>query len=483
MKATKNDETTPLLVAQLAADDPSTTKHKAITPLPKLQLGIITCMRLVEPIAYTQIFPYINEFLNDLHVTDDPRRIGFYSGLVESVYAVFQLVSIYHFAKMSDRIGRRPVILSGLIGVAISTFLFGLSGSLPMMLVCRALSGLSSGNAAVMQSVVSEITDSSNFGLAAPLFGLSWSIGSILGPLLGGTFSTPAEKYPWLDFSFLRKHPYSLPGSISSVATFTAVIVGYFILRETLPSKVRANRKLSATPVPETQPHMHAEPLGIRELLSNPTIFAISMSSFWLSFLWLGSEVVFVLYSYTPVPHGGLGFPAKQIGYALSGSGVLSVAMQLFLMPYILRTFDKAKMYNLCFCMYPLLFPIMSVLNIIARAGYDEATETLSAQTTAAVWAGIALLLLMSRFAMIAFALSFVLIKEHCPNESSVAMSYGIAAFMQCMSRAVSPTIMSSIYAVSQEYNILYGFGWVPAMSFIALLGVIQSTSVVRATR
>lgn len=39
-------------------------------------------MRLVEPIAYTQIFPYINEFMNDLHVTDDPKRIGFYSGMV-----------------------------------------------------------------------------------------------------------------------------------------------------------------------------------------------------------------------------------------------------------------------------------------------------------------------------------------------------------------------------------------------------------------
>ncbi|KZP06320.1 hypothetical protein FIBSPDRAFT_876670, partial [Athelia psychrophila] len=218
-------------------------------------------------------------------------------------------------------------------------------------------------------------------------------------------------------------------------------------------------------------------------------------------FLWLGFEVVFVLYSYTPVPHGGLGFPAKQIGYALSSSGVLSVTMQLFLMPYILRTFDKAKMYNLCFCMYPLLFPIMSVLNIIARAGYDEATETLSAQATAAVWAGIALLLLMSRFAMMAFALSFILIKEHCPNESSMAMSFVSSALAHYLLPASSSdashrallhlyyssssvhTYSSSIYALSQEYNILYGFGWVPAMSFIAFLGVIQSTSVVRATR
>lgn len=71
---------------------------------------------------------------------------------------------------------------------------------------------------------------------------------------------------------------------------------------------------------------------------------------------------------------------------------------------------------------------------------------------------------------------------------------------MQCLARAFSPTIFryvtsalfcnilltrrtSSIYALSQEYNILNGFGWVPAMVFLSLLGVYQSTSVLRATR
>ncbi|KZP29862.1 MFS general substrate transporter [Athelia psychrophila] len=481
MKATKT-ETSPLLPAQ-PAEDPAATERKAITPLPKLQLGIIICMRLAEPIAYTQIFPYINEFLNGQHVTGDPRRVGFYSGLVESVFAIFQLVSIYHFAKMSGSIGRRPIILIGLVGIATATFLFGLSKSLPMMIICRALAGLSSGSAAVMQSFLSEITDSSNFGLAVPLFGLSWPIGGIIGPLLGGTFSTPAEKYTWLDCSFLREYPYFLPGGISSVITFIAAIVGYFMLRETLPRKIRAYRKLSATPDPETQSHAHVESLGIKALLSNPAMYAISTSNFGLSFLAMGFEVIFVLYSYTPVPLGGLGLPAKQIGYALSSSGLSAMTMELFFIPYILRTFDTAKMYNLCFCVYPLVFPIMAVLNVIARAGYDETTGTLSAQTTAAVWAGIALLLLMSRFAMLAFALSMVLTKAYCPNEGSMGMAYGIASFMQCLSRAVSPTIMSSIFAVSQEYNILNGFGWVPAMSLIALLGVRQSALVVRATR
>ncbi|KAF7984626.1 hypothetical protein HWV62_12847 [Athelia sp. TMB] len=496
MKSTITDETTPLLVAQ-AAEDPASSKPKPITPLPKLQLG--------QPIAYTQIFPYINEFLNGLHVTDDPRRIGFYSGLVmndaqESTYAIFQLFSIYHFAKLSDRIGRRPIILCGVTGVALSTFLFGLSTSLPMMLVFRALAGLSSGNAAIMQSVVSEVTDASNFGRAAPLFGLSWPLGSILGPLLGGALSTPADKYAWLDFEFLRRYPYFLPGGVSSVVTLIAVITGYFFLRETLPSKVRAaklkeraakDRSGSVTPVDVAEVAYDAEsdkPLGMRALLANPAMRALVTSNAGLSFLCTGYEVVFVLYAYTAVPLGGLGFPARQIGYALSVSGLVSVAGQLVLMPWLLRTFDAARMYNLCFWMFPFLFPLMSALNLIARAGYDEigwwqASGTLSAPAVAGVWAGIVVMLLMSRFAVLAFALSMILIKQHCPSENSVGMAYGLASFAQCLARALSPTIMSSIYALAQEYNILHGLGWVPAMVLISLGGVLQSASVVRATR
>ena len=96
--------------------------------------------------------------------------------------------------------------------------------------------------------------------------------------------------------------------------------------------------------------------------------------------------------------------------------------------------------------------------------------------------------------------LSMILIKQHCPSENSVGMAYGLVSFAQCLARALSPTIMrcartstfpspglttahSSIYALAQEFNILNGFGWVPAMVLLSLGGVLQSTSVARTTR
>lgn len=59
-------------------------KRPTKTPLPVRELAALCGVRLVDPIAFTQVFPYVNEMIDDLHLTDDPSRIGFYSGLVVS---------------------------------------------------------------------------------------------------------------------------------------------------------------------------------------------------------------------------------------------------------------------------------------------------------------------------------------------------------------------------------------------------------------
>lgn len=80
-----------------------------------------------------------------------------------------------------DQIGRRPVLFVGVAAVGITTILFGLSTSFPMMIAIRALAGLCSGNSAVSLSVVGELTDDTNVGLAMSIYGISWPIGAIIG--------------------------------------------------------------------------------------------------------------------------------------------------------------------------------------------------------------------------------------------------------------------------------------------------------------
>lgn len=72
-------------------------------------------------------------------------------------------------------------------------------------------------------------------------------------------------------------------------------------------------------------------------------------------------------------------------------------------MPYLLRTFDCAKMYNFCMALLPYTYIALPVLNIIARRGVDETTGQLDAYTTNILWTCIAIVLILSRISFLAF--------------------------------------------------------------------------------
>jgi hypothetical protein len=77
-----SDESCPLLCDEPAIESQTTTTRTKYTPLPRSQLATLCFVRLADPVAFSQPFPYVNQFISDLHVTPDPSRIGFYSGLV-----------------------------------------------------------------------------------------------------------------------------------------------------------------------------------------------------------------------------------------------------------------------------------------------------------------------------------------------------------------------------------------------------------------
>lgn len=83
------DEEQPFLADELEdaiklEDRARPTRSHGVTPVPKAQLATLCIVRLVDPIMFTQIFPYVNEMMDHLHVTDDPSKTGLYSGMVVS---------------------------------------------------------------------------------------------------------------------------------------------------------------------------------------------------------------------------------------------------------------------------------------------------------------------------------------------------------------------------------------------------------------
>ena len=79
------------------------SKPAKMTPIPKLQLATVCLIRLLDPIGFTQLFPYINQMLVDLNVLDDPSKVGFISGLVVSTIDLDYCQSISHPVTVRNR--------------------------------------------------------------------------------------------------------------------------------------------------------------------------------------------------------------------------------------------------------------------------------------------------------------------------------------------------------------------------------------------
>lgn len=91
------------------------------------------------------IFPYIYYMIKSFKITSDDRQIAMYAGMVTSAFAFAEFSTGVLWGKLSDRIGRKPVLLTGLAGTGISMLVFGFAPNLPVALLGRALGGVLNG--------------------------------------------------------------------------------------------------------------------------------------------------------------------------------------------------------------------------------------------------------------------------------------------------------------------------------------------------
>jgi len=135
------------------------------TPLPKYQLFIVYLAQVTEPVTASVIYPFVNQFVRDTGVIDgDERKTGYYAGVIVSLCATSanstlnsffcqgsafffaEALTVYHWGAASDRFGRRPILLLGPFGLALSMLIFGLSDKYWMLVVSRCIQGMFNGN-------------------------------------------------------------------------------------------------------------------------------------------------------------------------------------------------------------------------------------------------------------------------------------------------------------------------------------------------
>lgn len=91
------------------------------------------------------IFPYIYFMIEDFNITEDKNKISFYAGMVTSAFTFAEFSTGLLWGRLSDKVGRKPVLLTGLIGTALSVLIFGFAPNLTVALIARAVGGLLNG--------------------------------------------------------------------------------------------------------------------------------------------------------------------------------------------------------------------------------------------------------------------------------------------------------------------------------------------------
>jgi len=204
------------------------------TPLPVFQIVLLCLACLAEPIAYFSIFPFVPQMIERTGgLTED--EVGYWAGAIESLFSVVQMLMI-SYGRMCDYIGRKPVLIFSLAGVAVSSTLFGLSSSLWQMCLLRMLAGVFSGSSVTLRTMVSENCTKKTQARAFSWYMFARQIGILIGPLCGGTLANPAEQFPNTigKIQFFKDFPYALPTFTSGAICLVLTLVNAVFLKETL---------------------------------------------------------------------------------------------------------------------------------------------------------------------------------------------------------------------------------------------------------
>lgn len=508
----------PSLGHRRGDSDASAQHHES--PLPKAQLAMLAVIALAEQTALNSISPYLPEMTTTFPgVTED--KVGIYVGLIASSFALAQFGTNFFWGWLSDRIGRKPVVLTGTLLTTACFIAFGFCKTLWQAIVVQIFMGLVNGNQGVISTCLGEITDRSNQSRAFTYLPVVYGIGGITGPIVGGLLVF--KKNPFTGNE--TRYPYLAPNLFAAAILFVDMVLTMLFLEESLeeardlpplgkrmenlfswlwqftsPSRsptyirrmVGKHRRTSSSSTrshsegaddasdvsqdsaPTLLPNVsNGENLSRREVLNRDTLLLL-LTFLIFQFANISYNSLYPIFAQAPPPTGR-SLSTEEIGVSLAFAGAITILFQIGIYGKLREKMGNKSTYRVSLAAFVVAFLLMPWV------GYKDGGNTGSGlgRGKTVMWIELGFVLIVKTVAAVGGLTSaLLLITNSAPDHAVLGTLNGLAQTLSAAGRAVGPFVSGSLFSAATRLRpkgeaMAFGvFGGITFVGFLLSFGI-----------
>lgn len=353
----------------------------------KRPLALLFAFVFVDVLGFSLILPLLPYYASAFGATAEVV------GLLLGANALTQLLGAPLLGRLSDRFGRKPLLLLSLAGTVVGFLMLGLARSLAMLFASRIVDGILGGNTSLAQAYISDVTEGKERTKGFGLIGAAFGLGFIFGPALGGVLAGGGN--------------YALPALVAAALALVNLLGVLFWLPESLPQEERERRA--------REPRAAFTARALLRALGLPCVGPLLQTQLFFSLAFTIFETGFALFAQVR-----LALDARTTSFVLTYVGVLVVLVQGLGIRFLVRRFTDKQ----------LLFggSILLALSLLAWAFVPSLAVLLVVLAPLALASGV-----------LRVAINTALTRSVWPEE--VGGTLGLSASLSSLARVVSPTV------------------------------------------
>jgi len=278
--------------------------------LNKRHQAAIFLVVLVDLIGFALIIPLLPYYAKQYQASD------FVVGLLLTSYSAMSIVGAPVLGRLSDRWGRRPILVVSIFGTFLGFLLLGFANSFWLLFASRILDGITGGNFSVAQAYVTDVTDESSRAKGMGMIGAAFGLGFIIGPALGGTLSLLG---------------YGVPAFFAAGLALANLV----LVLAVLPESLTAERRRQLGSMRKSSGGWE----GFRAMLRRPRVGSLLQVRFLFGLSFGVFESIFPLYA-----QSAMGLTAHTTSFLLVYMGVILVAVQGGAIGRLAARFSEAQL-------------------------------------------------------------------------------------------------------------------------------------------